>query len=159
MSKIILVLASNPKNTTPLKEIQSDLDVLRRKLRADEELKPYKAKLLKMMSGDERLLHVLLEAFGGDVGVLRESGVTVKNVFQDSEGEHIAGVEEALARAGYRTELSMDEEHGAAGGTKVEISWELASQVEFQKPWKFTKACRPLGIGRATRKAVQCLEF
>jgi hypothetical protein len=123
-----------------LKDIQSDLDVLQRRLRADEELTPYKAKLLEMVSGDERFLHVLLEAFAGRGGVLRENGATLKNVFQESTGEQIAKVEGALARAGYRTELSPDVEHGiweveavVTGGAKVQIDWELASLAEFQR--------------------------
>jgi hypothetical protein len=130
-----------------LQEIQSDLDVLQRRLRADEELKPYKAKLLKWMSGDERLLHVLLEALGGPAGVLRKSGAMLKNVVQEDSGKQIARVEGALARAGYRTELSLDEEHGlweieavAAGGTSVRIDWELANQVEFQSALEIYKS-------------------
>jgi hypothetical protein len=122
-----------------LKEIQSDLDVLQRKLKADEELKPYKTKLLKKMSGDTRLLHVVLEAFGGPVGILRETGAMLPSIFGERDGEPIARVEEALARAGYRTELSVDEEHGfweievvAAGGATLRIDWELANQAEFQ---------------------------
>ena len=52
----------------------------------------------------------------------------------------IARVEGRLAKAGYRTDLSTDEEHGMweieialPSGSKVLIDWELASHVEFQK--------------------------
>jgi hypothetical protein len=123
-----------------LKKIQSDLDILQRKLRADEELKPCKAKLLKMVFGDERLLRILLEEFAGPAGVLRVSGATLKKVFQEEKGKQIARVEGALARAGYRTDLSTDEEHGiweidavATGGTRVTINLEFTSQPEFQR--------------------------
>lgn len=122
-----------------LKEIGRRIDVLQRKLKADEELKPYKGKLLALMSADERLLHLVLEAFGGRTGVLRKGNSTLKRVFEDNEGEEIGEVEGALANAGYRTELAPDEVHGlweietvAAGGTKVKIDWDLASQSEFQ---------------------------
>lgn len=130
-----------------LKEIQSDLDVLQRRLKASDKLNPYKAKLLEMLSDDERLLHVLLEAFGGRIGVLRQSEDTLEDIFHDSEGELIGRVEELTARAGYRTELSPDEEHGlweikvvAAGGEKVRIDWELASQAEFQSAVEIYKS-------------------
>jgi hypothetical protein len=122
-----------------LRAIQSELDKLQRTLKADEKLRPYKAKLLKIVSGDEHLLHVLLEALAGPTGVLRIGGSTIEGVFREATGEHIARVEGALARAGYRTELMIDEERGlweietvAAGGAKVLIGWELASEVELQ---------------------------
>ena len=126
-----------------LKDIEADLDSLRRKLRADEELKSYKKKLLKLVSGDERLLHLLLEAFGGSNGVLREAGTTLKKVFQDEQGRQIARVEKILADAGYKTELSTDEEHGlweietiAVSGSRVVIGWDNTGQIEFQRAVK-----------------------
>ena len=52
----------------------------------------------------------------------------------------MAKVEGVLAKAGYTTELSTDEEHGlweiqttAASGNGVTIDWNFASYVEFQK--------------------------
>jgi DNA gyrase subunit B len=52
----------------------------------------------------------------------------------------MARVEGVLAKAGYKTELSTDEEHGlweietsTTSGLNVAIDWNLASYVEFQK--------------------------
>ena len=104
------------------------------------ELRRYSEKLVRRLGNDEDLLHSLLEAFGGQEGILRKGNTTLKGVFQDEVGEQIGIVEESLSEAGYKTELSSDEEHGlweiemtTAGGSKVTIDWELASHVEFQK--------------------------
>jgi DNA gyrase subunit B len=113
---------------------------LARALEQMVELNRYCEKLMRRLGNDERLLNLLLEAFGGREGALRKDGVTIKSVFQDSEGEQIARIEQKLAKAGYNTELSPDEEHGlweietnTAGGGKVKIDWDLTSHVEFQK--------------------------
>ena len=52
----------------------------------------------------------------------------------------MARVEGALAKAGYKTELSTDEEHGlweiesfTTTGVHLTIDWNFASLVEFQK--------------------------
>lgn len=132
---------------------------LARALEQMVELKRYFGKLIRRLGNDESLLRLLLEAFGGHGGILREEGVTLKGVFQDSEGEHIAKVEDSLANAGYKTELSTDEEHGlwevettVSGGSKVKIDWDLASHVEFQKAVEIYKTLEdrlttPLIIG------------
>ena len=123
------------------------------------ELKRYFEKLMRRLGSDERLLGLLLDAFGGREGILRKDGVTLKGVFQDSEGEQIAYVEEILSKAGYKTELAPDEEHGlweiettVPGGSKVKIDWDLASHVEFQKAVEIYKTLEerltaPLVIG------------
>ena len=54
--------------------------------------------------------NALLEGFGGKKGVLRKEGATLRKVFQDSD--QMAYVEGVVAKAGYATELSSDEEHG-----------------------------------------------
>jgi DNA gyrase subunit B len=104
------------------------------------ELKRYSEKLVRRLGNDERLLHLLLDAFGGRNGVLKGEGTTLRAVFQDEEGKQIGRVEKVLDRAGYKTELDSDVEHSlweititAAGGAKVKMDWELASHVEFQK--------------------------
>ncbi len=58
----------------------------------------------------------------------------------------MARIEGMIADAGYRTDLTMDEEHGlwaiettAAGGLGITIDWDLASHVEFQKAIEFYK--------------------
>jgi len=113
---------------------------LARALEQMVELNRYCEKLIRRLGNDERLLHLLLESFGGREGVLHEEGTTLRGIFQDNEGEQIGRVEGALAKAGYKTELAPDEEHGlweiettVAGGSKVKIDWDLASHVEFQK--------------------------
>ena len=113
---------------------------LARALEQMVELKRYSEKLVRRLGNDERLLQLLLEAFGGRNGVLKEADTTLKSIFQDEAGEQIARVEKVLANAKYKTDLSTDPEHGlweietiAAGGSQVIINWELASHVEFQK--------------------------
>jgi DNA gyrase subunit B len=103
------------------------------------ELKRYSEKLVRRLGNDERLLQLLLDAFGGRGGVLQE-GTTLRAIFQDEDGKQIGRVEKLLDKAGYKTELDSDEEHGLweisiiiANGVKVKMDWELASHVEFQK--------------------------
>ncbi|MCA1614641.1 MAG: DNA topoisomerase (ATP-hydrolyzing) subunit B [Acidobacteria bacterium] len=113
---------------------------LARSLEQMVELNRYREKLIRRLGNDERLLHILLEAFGGRDGVLTQEGMTLRGIFQDNEGEQIGRVEAAMAKAGYKTELAPDEEHGlweietvVSSGSKVKIDWDLASHVEFQK--------------------------
>src|SRR3989441_1752387 len=102
------------------------------------ELKHYCERASRRVIGDGKLLKILLEAFGGKKGVLRKEGSTLRKIFQS--GEQMAKVEGTLARAGYDTELSTDEEHGlweiktfTNAGNSVIIDWNFASYVEFQK--------------------------
>jgi DNA gyrase subunit B len=102
------------------------------------ELKHYCERAARRVVGDAKLLSILLEAFGGKKGVLRKEGATLRRVFQD--GDQMAKVEGVMAKAGYTTELSTDEEHGlweiqttTASGNSVTIDWNFASYVEFQK--------------------------
>jgi DNA gyrase subunit B len=102
------------------------------------ELKRYCERASRRLGGDSNLLNTLLEAFGGKKGVLRESEATLRKVFQD--GDQMARVEGLLSKAGYKTELSTDEEHGlweiettTSTGANALIDWNLASYVEFQK--------------------------
>ncbi len=102
------------------------------------DLKRYCERAARRLSGDSHLLSTLLEAFGGKKGVLREKGATLRKVFQD--GDQMAEVEGVLAEAGYKTELSTDEEHGlweikttTNAGVNLAIDWNFASFVEFQQ--------------------------
>jgi DNA gyrase subunit B len=102
------------------------------------EFKRYCEKATRRMRGDSHLLEVLLQAFGGRKGVLRQDGATLKRTFQD--GDLMAKVEGVIAKAGYKTELADDEEHGlweidttTISGVPVRIDWNFASLVEFQK--------------------------
>jgi len=113
---------------------------LARSLEQVVELKRYCEKVVRRLDNSERLLQVLLKAFGGREGILRGEDATLRGVFQDKEGEHVGYIEGLLAEEGYRTELTMDEEHGlweieviVGSGSKIKIDWDLASHVEFQK--------------------------
>ncbi|MBA3257025.1 MAG: hypothetical protein H0T64_10305 [Pyrinomonadaceae bacterium] len=102
------------------------------------DLKKYCERAARRIGGDSQLLDALLEAFGGKKGVLRKDGATIRKIFQD--GDLMARVEAVLSKAGYKTELSTDEEHGlweietsANSGVDLSIDWNFASFVEFQK--------------------------
>jgi DNA gyrase subunit B len=111
---------------------------LARSLERMVQFKRYCEKAARRLSGDAHLLDTLLMAFGGKKGLLREQGATLRRAFQD--GDLMARVEGVLAKAGYKTELSTDEEHGlweietrTNSGVAVTIDWNFASYVEFQK--------------------------
>ena len=102
------------------------------------DFKHYCERAARRIGGDARLLDTLLEAFGGKKGVMRKEGMTLRKVFQD--GDLMAKVEGVLDKAGYKTELSTDEEHGlweietaTLTGIHLTIDWNFASFVEFQK--------------------------
>ncbi len=102
------------------------------------DFKHYCERAARRIGGDAQLLDTLLEAFGGKKGVLRKEGMTLRKVFQD--GDLMAKVEGFLDKAGYKTELSTDEEHGlweiesfTSTGVHLTIDWNFASLVEFQK--------------------------
>jgi DNA gyrase subunit B len=102
------------------------------------ELKRYSERAARRLGGDAHLLDTLLGAFAGKKGVLRKEKITLRTVFQD--GDLMAKVEGILAKAGFKTELSTDEEHGlweiettTTSGLGVAIDWNYASYVEFQK--------------------------
>ena len=102
------------------------------------DLKRYSERAARRLGGDAHLLDTLLGAFAGKKGVLRKEKITLRTVFQD--GDLMAKVEGILAKAGFKTELSTDEEHGlweiettTTSGLGVAIDWNYASYVEFQK--------------------------
>jgi DNA gyrase subunit B len=102
------------------------------------DLKRYSERAARRLGGDAFLLDTLLGAFAGKKGVLRKEKSTLRTVFQD--GDLMAKVEGVLDKAGFKTELSTDEEHGlweiettTTGGLGVSIDWNYASFVEFQK--------------------------
>ena len=111
---------------------------LARSLEKLVDLKRYCERTARRLGGDAHLLDTILEAFAGKKGVWRKEGATLRNIFQD--GDLMAKVEGALAKAGFKTELSTDEEHGlweiettTTSGQGVAIDWNFASYVEFQK--------------------------
>jgi DNA gyrase subunit B len=102
------------------------------------DLKRYTERTARRLAGDAHLLDTLLEAFAGKKGVWRKTGATLRSIFQD--GDLMAKVEKALDKAGFKTDLSTDEEHGlwevevtTTSGVNVSIDWNFASYVEFQK--------------------------
>ncbi|HKP82726.1 MAG TPA: DNA topoisomerase (ATP-hydrolyzing) subunit B [Pyrinomonadaceae bacterium] len=102
------------------------------------DFKRYCERATRRLGGDPQLLNILLESLSGRKGVLRKEGLTLRKVFQDAD--LMAKIEGALHKAGYKTELTSDEEHGlweietvAASGTNLNIDWNFASYVEFQK--------------------------
>ncbi len=109
------------------------------------DFKRYSERVMRRLGGDPQLLNILLESLTGRKGVLRKEGLTMRKVFQD--GELMAKIEGALHKAGYKTELTTDEEHGlweietvSASGINLVIDWNFASYVEFQQAVDLYKA-------------------
>ena len=102
------------------------------------DLKGYSERATRRLGGDSHLLETLLKAFAGRKGVLRKGSTTLRSVFQDED--RMAKVEGVLAAAGYKTDLTEDEEHGlwkietvTVAGLRLAIDWNLASFIEFQR--------------------------
>jgi DNA gyrase subunit B len=102
------------------------------------DFKGYFERASRRLGGDPQLLNILLETLSGRKGILRKEGQTLRNVFQD--GDLMAKIEGALHKAGYKTELTTDEEHGlweietvSMLGVNLVVDWNMASYVEFQK--------------------------
>ena len=111
---------------------------LARSLEQMVELKRYCEKTTRRLAGDSRLLNALLVALAGPKGLLRENGLSLRDVFHNED--HMARVEGVLAKGGYKTDLTEDEEHGlweietrTDSGVAVCVDWNLVSYVEFQK--------------------------
>src|SRR5258705_1171316 len=124
-------------NSVGAKEVIEGKD-LARSLEEMVDFKHYCERAARRLGGDSHLLDTLLEAFGGEQGVLRKEGTTLRKIFQD--GDLMGRVETVLAGAGYKTELSPDEEHGlweietsTNSGVNLSVDWNFASFVEFQK--------------------------
>src|SRR5690349_11092737 len=111
---------------------------LARSLEKMVDFKRYCERATRRLGGDPHLLNILLESLSGRKGVLRKEGLTLRKVFQDAD--LMAKIEGALDKAGYKTELTSDEEHGlweiettTNTGVNLVIDWNFASFVEFQK--------------------------
>ncbi len=111
---------------------------LARALERMVDFKSYCERATRRLTGDSQMLGILLEALSGRKGILRKEGLNLRKVFQD--GDLMAKIEGALHKAGYKTELTPDEEHGlweiettTQTGTNIVIDWNFASYVEFQK--------------------------
>jgi DNA gyrase subunit B len=111
---------------------------LARSLEKMVDFKRYCERATRRLGGDAHMLNVLLESLSGRKGVLRKEGQTLRKIFQD--GDLMAKIEGALDKAGYKTELTTDEEHGlweiettTNTGVNLVIDWNFASYVEFQQ--------------------------
>src|SRR5689334_22705695 len=111
---------------------------LARSLEKMVDFKRYCERATRRLGGDPHLLNILLESLSGRKGVLRKEGLTLRKVFQDAD--LMAKIEGVLHKAGYKTELTSDEEHGlweiettTNTGVNLVIDWNFASFVEFQK--------------------------
>jgi len=84
------------------------------------------------------LLDTVLEALSGRDGLL-QAGRKLHDIFADED--LLGKIEVALADAGFKTDLTSDEEHGLSeievktegNGGRVLIDWDLATHVEFQR--------------------------
>ncbi|HYE74346.1 MAG TPA: toprim domain-containing protein, partial [Blastocatellia bacterium] len=101
------------------------------------EFNGYYSKLERRLH-DHRIVDAMLEAFSGPQGLLQQ----VKKLHDVFASEDMLGkVEAAIANAGFKTELTSDEEHGLSeieiflnvNGGRVLIDWDLATHVEFQR--------------------------
>ncbi|MFN6962148.1 MAG: DNA topoisomerase (ATP-hydrolyzing) subunit B [Pyrinomonadaceae bacterium] len=111
---------------------------LAKSLEQTVEYKNYFERYARRLHNDERLLDAILDAFAGKDGVLARKNVKLRKVFEQED--LMAEVEGRIAAAGYKTELTSDEEHGLSeieitfpNGQKLMFDWNMASYVEFQK--------------------------
>ena len=118
---------------------------LSKALEQTDELSKYSERFARRIGNDPHLLEALLKAFAGKDGVLAKNGVKIRKVFEQED--LMAEVEGFIARAGFKTELMSDEEHGLSeieitfpNGTQVLFDWNLASYVEFQKAVELTRS-------------------
>lgn len=111
---------------------------LSKSLEQTTEYKTYSERLARRVQNDAKLVQVLVDAFAGKSGVLAKNSVKLRKIF--GQQELMAEIEGKLANAGFKTELTSDEEHGLweidityPNGQTVKIDWNLASYVEFQR--------------------------
>src|SRR6185436_9379352 len=141
-SLMVRYLMRMPTADMPVKSVGANQDIegkeLAKSLEDLVDLKSYCERAARRLGGDSHLLNTLLEAFAGKKGVLRKEGMTLRKVFQSTD--LMAKVEGVLAKQGFKTELSSDEEHGlceiettTTSGMNLSIDWNFASFVEFQK--------------------------
>ncbi|MBI4468480.1 MAG: DNA topoisomerase (ATP-hydrolyzing) subunit B [Acidobacteria bacterium] len=87
---------------------------------------------------NRNLVEALLNALAGPQPVLAQ-GMTLHRLFGNEDA--LCKVEQAIANAGFETEIFQDEEHGLSGievsikdaPGSARVDWELATHVEFQK--------------------------
>ena len=111
---------------------------LSKALEQTTEFKTYSERLARRLANDMRLTEAVIDAFAGHDGVLSKGNQKIRKVFDQQD--LMAQVEGRIAAAGYKTELTSDEEHGLwevfvilANGQRLLIDWNLAQHVEFSR--------------------------
>jgi DNA gyrase subunit B len=125
-----------------------DLTVLLERL---SEFNGYYDKLQRRLH-DKRIVDAVLEALSGSKGLMQKEGRKLHDIFADEE--LLGKVEAALADAGFKTDLTSDEEHGLSeievsttgNGGKLLIDWDLATHVEFQRAVELYKQLAPIHV-------------
>ena len=88
---------------------------------------------------NSRVVDAMLEAMSGKHGLMQTERRKLHDVFKSEE--LLGQVEAAIDAAGFKTELTSDEEHGLSSievsyensTTTAQINWDLATLVEFQR--------------------------
>jgi DNA gyrase subunit B len=118
---------------------------LSKALEQTTEYKNYSERLARRLGNDVRLTEVVIDAFAGKDGVLAKNNVKIRKLF--GQEDMIAEVEGKIAAAGYKTELTSDEEHGLwevfvtiGNGQRILIDWNLAQHVEFSRSIELMRA-------------------
>ena len=118
---------------------------LSKALEQTTEFKTYSERLARRLGNDMRLTEIVIEAFAGRDGILNRNNVKIRKLFDQED--MMAYVEGKIAEAGYKTELTSDEEHGlwevfvlVGNGQRILIDWNLAQHVEFSRSIELMRA-------------------
>ena len=118
---------------------------LSKALEQTTEYKNYSERLARRLGNDTRLTEIVIEAFAGREGILNKNNVKIRKLFDQED--MMAFVEGRIAAAGYKTELTSDEEHGLwevfviqPNGQRLLIDWNLAQHVEFSRSIELMRA-------------------
>ena len=115
------------------------------------EFNGYYGKLQRRLH-DKKIVDIVLEVLSGSNGLMHREARKLHDVFKDEE--LLGKIEVALVEAGFKTELTSDEEHGLweieirlnSNGTRVVIDWELATHVEFQRAVEIFRQLAPIHV-------------
>jgi DNA gyrase subunit B len=118
---------------------------LSKALEQTTEFKTYSERLARRLGNDMKLTLAVIDAFAGKDGVLSKGNAKIRKIFDQQD--MMAAVEGTIAAAGYKTELTSDEEHGLwevfvtpVSGQKILIDWNLAQHVEFSRSIELTRS-------------------
>ena len=118
---------------------------LSKALEQTTEYKTYSERLARRLGNDTRLTEIVIEAFAGREGILNKNNVKIRKLFDQED--MMAYVEGKIAEAGYKTELTSDDEHGLwevfvslGNGQRILIDWNLAQHVEFSRSIELMRA-------------------